>query len=89
MANRDNQFSLGNVIYGSDMGSSGLIDGKVGIGTMNPAYKLDVNGVGSFTSVRITAGAASGRILTSDPSGNAHWDAGIYSAITAAGNIVG
>lgn len=44
-ANQDNQFSLGNVIYGSGMGTGGLTNGRVGIGTATPVTKLEVNGV--------------------------------------------
>lgn len=35
-ASQDNQFSLGNVIYGSGMGMAGLTSGRVGIGTRTP-----------------------------------------------------
>lgn len=36
------QLSIGNVIYGSEMGSTE--NGKIGIGTTNPTTKLEVNG---------------------------------------------
>ncbi len=42
-ANQDNQFSLGNVIYGSGMGTGGLTNGRVGIGTMTPGQKLTIS----------------------------------------------
>lgn len=47
-ANQDDQFSIGNIIYGSGMGTGGLINGLVGIGTITPTSKLDVAGTGSF-----------------------------------------
>jgi hypothetical protein len=50
-----------------------VVDWNVGIGTANPAYKLDVNGKWSFQSIRIASWAASDYILTSDASGNASW----------------
>lgn len=39
-----NQFSIGNVIYGTGMGTGGLANGRVGIGTITPGEKLEVNG---------------------------------------------
>ena len=47
--------------------------GAVGIGTNTPGYLLDVVGVGAFQNIRITSGATSGYVLTSDASGNATW----------------
>ena len=41
-AGQSNQFSIGNVIYGSGMGTGGVSNGMVGIGTMTPAAKLQV-----------------------------------------------
>ncbi len=41
-AGQSNQFSIGNVIYGSGMGTGGLANGMVGIGTMTPSAKLQV-----------------------------------------------
>ena len=43
-ASQDNQFSIGNVIYGSGMGTGGLTNGRVGIGTMTPGQKLTISG---------------------------------------------
>lgn len=40
----NNQFSIGNVIYGTGMGTGGLANGRVGIGTIAPSEKLEVNG---------------------------------------------
>jgi hypothetical protein len=47
-ASQSNQFSIGNVIYGSGMGTAGTTNGMVGIGTMTPTSKLDVVGTGTF-----------------------------------------
>ena len=72
---QSNQFSLGNVIYGSGMGFTGLTDGRVGIGTYSPTSKLDVVGTGTFQGLKILSGASNGYVLTSDASGNARWAA--------------
>ncbi len=40
---------------------------------MTPSYKLDVAGTGSFYGLRVSSGATSGYVLTSDASGNATW----------------
>lgn len=50
---QDNQFSIGNIIYGSGMGTGGLANGRVGIGTMTPTDKLTVVGTGSFQNLKI------------------------------------
>lgn len=47
--------------------------GNVGIGTINPGYKLDVNGSLSADTIRLKTNAAQGRILMSDNNGNASW----------------
>jgi hypothetical protein len=56
--------------------ASGLIiksTGNIGIGTITPAAKLDVNGKGRFTAFQLPTGAGAGKILISDASGNATW----------------
>ena len=69
-ANQDNQFSLGNVIYGSGMGTGGLTNGRVGIGTSTPGQKLTISG----GTIQIANGSqAAGYILTSDANGVATW----------------
>ena len=55
-----------------------ISDGRVGIGTLSPGEKLEVNGniraTNFIGNLRTTAGgAATGRVLTSDASGNATW----------------
>jgi hypothetical protein len=69
--------------------------GNVGIGTASPAATLEVNGTtrlggattiagaATFTStVAITTGAAAGKVLTSDASGNASWQTGVTTLAT-------
>ena len=48
-------------------------NGNVGIGTNAPSQKLDVNGVVKVTGLQVSTGAAAGKVLTSDASGNATW----------------
>jgi len=47
-------------------------DGRVGIGTGSPGYRLDVAGAGS-TLARLSGGAGQGAGLTMGSSGNAQW----------------
>jgi len=47
--------------------------GNICIGTTSTSYKLEVSGTISTTGFRMTNGANSGYILTSDASGNATW----------------
>jgi hypothetical protein len=75
--------------------------GNVGIGTASPTATLEVNGTtrlggattiagaATFTStVAITTGAAAGKVLTSDASGNATWQntGGSIATMSATGN---
>jgi hypothetical protein len=46
---------------------------NIGIGTNTPAYKLEVSGTVSTTGFRMTNGAVSNYILTSDSTGLASW----------------
>jgi hypothetical protein len=49
--------------------------GNVGIGTFNPAEKLDVVGTASVTGFKMSPGASDGYVLTSDGSGTGTWQA--------------
>ncbi len=52
-----------------------LTNGNVGIGITAPVQKLDVVGTIKGTGFILSTGAAAGRILTSDATGNATWQA--------------
>jgi hypothetical protein len=58
---------------------------RIGIGTNAPTNNLEINGSGgSGTGLKMATGAASGKVLTSDASGNASWQTGsvvVYSEI--------
>ncbi len=47
--------------------------GDVGIGTANPAAKLDVNGTSRMTGFEMPTGAAAGKVLQSDSNGVGTW----------------
>ncbi len=49
--------------------------GNIGIGTNNPAEKLEVVGKTKTSELQVTTGATDGHILTSDVNGNATWQA--------------
>ncbi|NTW31425.1 MAG: hypothetical protein HGB12_02140 [Bacteroidetes bacterium] len=49
--------------------------GNVGIGTTNPQATLDVNGTITASALKITTGAGTDKVLTSDNDGNATWQA--------------
>jgi trimeric autotransporter adhesin len=67
----DNQLSIGNVIYGTNMGNTAT--GTIGIGVPVPTEKLEVAGKTKTTNLQVTANAGANKILTSDASGNATW----------------
>lgn len=72
------------------MGTGGLANGRVGIGTYSPTSKLDVVGTGTFQGLKILSGATSGYVLTSDASGNARWAAaGSSTDWSLSGNAIG
>lgn len=67
---------------------TGTTRGFVGIGVTGPNYKLEVSGTVSTTGIRMTSGANSGYVLTSDATGNATWQSlpsgvSIYSTTQA------
>lgn len=72
------QYKLGNLILNtSGIWEYGLIvNGKVGIGTVEPVQKLDVSGTARMTGFEMPTGASSGYVLTSDASGAGTWQAG-------------
>jgi hypothetical protein len=48
-------------------------DGRIGIGTSNPAQNLDIAGAIQATGIVIPTGASSGKVLTSDAVGVGTW----------------
>lgn len=58
----------------------------IGLGNANPGYTLDVTGTWQFLWLRIPTGAGSGKVLTSDTTGNTYWT---NSPTITANNIIG
>ena len=87
--NQDNQFSIGNIIYGSGMGANGLTNGRIGIGTRTPGQKLTI----SWGTIQILYGAyGSWKVLVSDTNGVAFWwdtVTGTASSVSATGIVNG
>lgn len=63
--------------------------GNTGIGTTAPIEKLDVNGNIKSTGFILPTNAAAGKVLTSDASGNATWQAAASAGWGFDGNAVG
>jgi hypothetical protein len=62
--------------------------GDLGLGTANPASKLDVAGTVQASSIKLPTGAASGYVLTSDATGLASWAPAVGSgAIGGSGTV--
>jgi hypothetical protein len=57
-------------------------NGFVGIGTLTPTERLDVNGKTKTTRLQVTNGAVSNYVLTSDSFGNASWSQGLDNYVT-------
>ena len=66
-------------------------DGNVGIGTNSPTSKLDVNGTTTSSILKMTTGAAAGRLVVSDAAGTMSWkslaDAGVQAVLTSGTTI--
>ncbi len=67
----NNQLSIGNVIYGTNMGNTAA--GTIGIGVPVPTEKLEVAGKTKTINLQVTNGAGANKVLTSDATGNATW----------------
>lgn len=67
----NNQLSIGNVIYGTNMGTTAT--GTIGIGVPVPTERLEVDGKTKTTNLQVTADAGVNKVLTSDAGGNATW----------------
>jgi len=74
--------NFGNEVANISTTGGAYFNDKVGIGSTSPAAKLDVVGTTRTTNLQMTSGAGSGKILTSDASGNASWSANV-------GNLIG
>lgn len=48
---------------------------RLGVGTASPSEKLEVSGTAKMSGLQVTTGAGSGKVLTSDASGMATWQA--------------
>lgn len=76
-ATTNNQLSIGNVIYGTNMGNTAT--GTIGIGVPVPTEKLEVAGKTKTTNLQVTNGAGINKVLTSDANGNAIWTTPVSS----------
>ncbi len=71
--------SDGQVIYNNGGSAAGAMvyydDGtdRLGIGTTDPAAKLDVAGTAKVNGFKLSTGASNGHVLSSDAAGNASW----------------
>ncbi|MFD2941845.1 hypothetical protein [Flavobacterium notoginsengisoli] len=63
--------------------------GKIGIGTTAPSNNLEISGTnGTATGLKLPTGASSGKVLTSDPDGNAVWQSSaiqLQTVVTSSG----
>ncbi len=64
-----------NSFFAATIGNSYINTGNVGIGTTNPAERLDVAGTTQTTGFKMPTGASNGYVLTSNASGVGTWQA--------------
>jgi hypothetical protein len=57
-----------------------IINGNVGIGTINPGQKLDVNGTVKANRLQMTTGSSNGRFLNSNSDGLASWNTRLFTS---------
>jgi hypothetical protein len=62
--------------------------GKVGVNNTHPTETLDVVGKTKTTDLQVTSGAATGKVLTSDATGNATWQNNSMPTSTTSGQIL-
>lgn len=67
----------------------GYFSGNVGIGVLNPAVRLDVDGVIRSTGFQLATSTQPGYVLTSDAAGNASWQPVSITGIAAGGDLSG
>ena len=64
-------------------------NGNVGIGTDNPASKLQINGTVEATNIKMATGAAAGAAMISDGAGNAAWKTNLFVGVGGVQNAGG
>lgn len=71
-------------IYQSDVANKNYFSGSVGIGSLSPAAKLEVDGSSGSTLKIVDGNQGSGKVLTSDAAGQASWQTVSSSGATTA-----
>ena len=82
-----NQLNIGGVIFGTGLtGTQNAPAGNIGIGTTNPATRLEVNNGTTNGAIKIVDGTQGvGKILTSDANGVGTWQSSAALKTTALG----